>query len=197
MNPKVFKKAQSRGWMKCWEFEREDEHYYMGTLYVFKQVEKGKWLSLNDILFGTDFCEKYFDAFCKYPCCEEALYYGEPKQHQQAMLSMSEPERIDFLYKHVEKDHTEQTHEMVEEEKRVCTQCLLEENTGVCDKPSCKNYQEPQPVDVKEIEPIPFKEYSGSVTHVVQSVTGDLTFKINELVKAFNAHVKDCKLNRN
>lgn len=186
MNPKVFKKAQSRWWMKGWEFEREDEHYYMGTLYVFKQVEKEKWLSLNDILFSTDFCEKYFDAFCKYPCCKEALYYGEPKQHQQAMLPMSEPERIEFLEQHLE----------IKDELCEKTEHFNKEGVDIVLKPCNKNgcmVLHTEKNDTRKIEGISEVHIDriNGVDHFSIQTRKDIIVTINQLVKVANAQQKE------
>ena len=91
--------AQSRGWIEGFEYKPTFLPFY-----VFESKDgnamKHEYLSLNDILFGTDFCEKFFPEDCR---LSQALCPNlDRKDHMYCMVDMDESERIEFLYKHVE-----------------------------------------------------------------------------------------------
>ena len=106
MNPEVFKQAQSRGWMEGIKFLREEEipqnNGRFSTDFIFHPggMAYHERLSLNDILFGTDFCEKFFSEECSSVDCK--WIDCSWRLHRQSMLDMSESERITFLEKHLE-----------------------------------------------------------------------------------------------
>lgn len=167
MNSEVFKQAQSRGWMEGWEYTHSFE---MDGIHrnVFKQERKDILeLSLNDILFGTDFCEKYFNQdFCNV-CNHSSSFYS----HKIDMLNMSEPERIAFLEKHLE----------VNEEPQKPTSITEDSHTLEAEKT--------QP---KEIDPYIYHDIFVD-TEVIRDAFNQLITQVNANTK----DIIDCKLNRN
>lgn len=120
----VIAQAQKRGWMEGWKFS----HFKINTgkdiidMY-FLRVDKNIYylFSINDILFGTDFCEKFFDAHGSFVDGIECKKCFDTHQtilvtHQSVMLSMTESERIDFLYKHVENEENIELFKDIEKE---------------------------------------------------------------------------------
>jgi len=191
MNLEVFKQAQSRGWMEGWRYFIVDgfseNPFYKQQYNFFNDAGQIYKITLNDILFdpviGIDFWKKFIGDYCTKKDCigfDRGWLW-----HMAEVTNYSEQERIEFLEKHLE----------VKEEGR-CRQCMLENNTGICNRYTCSNHKKTEPVEVKEIGKMyPLYELTTKTDLQVQAkYTND---KINELVDAFNAHVKDCKLTRN
>ena len=188
--------AQKRGWMEGKEIIISRFDNSISQLFIENNKgDRGITFSLNDILFGTDFCE-----LCSWNCDREnCLYYGW-MDHQKALLYLNESERIDFLYKHVEGEEEVDTSLngaaiMNEKISKSLCSCgctipyphihLVNGKTCECEKGVS------QPVDVNQIEEIEkndvaFDEYMRN--------------KLNEIIQQVNANTKDirdCKLNRN
>ena len=102
----IIEQAQKNGWHPEAYFVRyENRKFFFNNLLVSHQSWRP---SLNDVLFGTDFCEKYFeDSVCE-RCTEKGIAPHSTwkrfswQSHQNAMLSMSEQKRIEFLEEHLE-----------------------------------------------------------------------------------------------
>lgn len=180
--------AQKRGWKEGWKYKLD-----AGIWYMFEDVLFARhYLSLNDILFGTDFCEKLFKQKmvrdCTMACSvgyimTDSKHYKHSATHIEMMLSMSESERIEFLYKHVEGE--EEQYKMTEGQEKY----VDEWNKRLM---SYKEFEEKlQPIEAKEIEELP--------TNWRNEYFETIALKINELVDQVNANTKDirdCKLNR-
>lgn len=205
MNPEVFKQAQSRGWMEWYEidFEEAKNIYYFNFYDHLCPESEGalideKILSLNDILFGTDFCEKFIESLVKFSCLNDGLRCsgGTAKDHQYHMLSMSEPERITFLEKHLE----------VKEEKNT-EQCC--ENGLFQDKHICLK-ESPQQVELKnvkrELKSKEIEKFSIVGLNLLEDLLcrqmlvgklNQLIIQVNANTKAIDENKKNCRLNMN
>ena len=199
MNQEVFKQAQSRGWMEGYEIVGS-AILPEKTIYSFLHPKKSSsiFLSLNDILFGTDFCEKFIESLVKFSCLNDGLRCsgGTAKDHQYHMLSMSEPERITFLEKHLE----------VKEEKNT-EQCC--ENGLFQDKHICLK-ESPQQVELKnvkrELKSKEIEKFSIVGLNLLEDLLcrqmlvgklNQLIIQVNANTKAIDENKKNCRLNMN
>lgn len=116
MKIEALKKAQSRGWMEGGDVDMIAPYVNRSGILVlqvyFIEQDTIKYYTINDIIYATNFCDKYFDVHgefidgleCKY-CVDTDLNIT----HQKAMLSMSQSDRIAFIDRHLEvkEDETE------------------------------------------------------------------------------------------
>lgn len=168
MNPEVFKQAQSRGWMEGWEYVAYHP-YRTSYKYIFRQRKIDQEFSLNDILFGTDFCEKFigggpgtnYESNCLK--CGIKLIWGhyDYEIHQREMINMSEPERIAFLEKHLEVKEATHNHRF-ESIKFRCTECGFTSETTTVEPGETKDIGEgftaSNPTDKKRYVQIHYEE---------------------------------------
>lgn len=189
MNPEAFKQAQSRGWMEGWtvyvQYKKE------GYLLLNHEDFETRTLSLNDILFGTDFCEKYYGKY---------LY----QTMMQRMLFLGEKERIEFLEKHLEvKDScyqeidTSKTHHTCNSEcdSRVHVQHPEVKEESNITKEETKIYSCIHESAYREDGVWHCNDCNGEFHSYMSSLQSDRS--ITKLQKQIDAIAKDCKLNRN
>ena len=182
MNLEVFKQAQSRGWMEGYEIELAHRDPITRFLFIKqegKNISTSFILSLNDILFGTDFCEKFIGESCPIKDCQHFGFSW--RLHLSSMVFMSESERIAFLEKHLE---------VKEEEECNKNGCPIDHSRTV--KTQSKEIESIEPFWITgehDVEEIPM--------YMVVNKLNEVISQTNANIKAFVAHVKDCKLNRN
>lgn len=178
MNLEVFTQAQSRGWMEGWEYMGHEDLMETGQpverFRSLNPIIAPRLLSLNDILFGTDFCEKYFEeARDKCVYCDN---YASTKVHQTEMLYMSESDRIEFLEKHLFDKKDEELGLDTEVEKEIFEEIQY-----------CQHY------NVIRKHEIWSCDGCGKETRTVDS-SFESDRRIKQLGKALMTHIQECKL---
>lgn len=189
MNPEVFKQAQSRGWMEGYVYTGDESHDVYRYRFFSNHTGLNKYLSLNDILFGTDFCEKFFDS-CD--CSDDwqqlssAVSWDNTTTHKCILVGMAEPELIAFLEKHLE----------VKEEPMDIRNVKFTSASTISAKEYREQIENPlgfKQVQPKEIEKIP--DIPQGMDVFIETIN-ELVTQVNANTKAISACAKDCKLNR-
>jgi len=196
MNPQVFKQAQSRGWMEGWRMQGIQHTPKAFNVYMKSDTDI-QVVSLNDILFGTDFCEKFFIksipteiGYCSIGSCFIGL-----QNHKSWLAMLSEQERIEFLEKHLEE--REKTPKDIQEAQNYCFD-THEHHHRISMPHIHLDGKKPKPIkkipptktQPKEIEILKLYKQTGFAT-TMEVTSFDVGEKLNDVIDAVNQIRKD------